>query len=542
MGRPRAKRCVRALTTAALLALSAFFTLAVPDGALAQTALKSAGELNAHLKANQRLLERKLRDYNKKRRIVPDPERHWTVRILDWRVDRIEAERAFVVVEFEVGPDWRPNPATLLFELAWADGGLRFAGHREALERAADIAPVPAGASDRPPVKSADEVEAYMRENLGSFEERLAAYNKKHRIQTSASLLWDIGKVSWKIDRLEGDRAFLEINYTVAPRSFWPAAGGAIFELKWVREDLKVVAHRAIPPSGRRGGGWVGDSNRDCVYNYYAPKPCPDTLQRWSEFAEHHGLPLNPESAAIFQSYKHHDVATGDRLMARARGQPDPGGESVFGLQAEIRAMNLSQYRGNLESPCGFNPYGERPCPEILGIFRRFAARHGLPADPNTATMFEAYARSDFQKADVIYALSIGLEVPAYGYLPTGIAREVAGLRIRLDQLSQGGKNPCGANPYMPDHDRYRPCPEALPIWRDFAARYGLDDNSQNARIFAAYAAGEYRVGDQLFANAKGVSLEQLLEAAGMPTRGLVIEVYPGRRQLQFFNRGIPDT
>ena len=69
-------------------------------------------------------------------------------------------------------------------------------------------------------------------------------------------------------------------------------------------------------------------------------------------------------------------------------------------------------------------------------------------------------------------------------------------------------------------------------LWRDFAARYALDDRAEHARIFQAYAEGDYRAADQLFAQAKGVSLEQFLEASGVPTEGLVIEVYPGRKQL----------
>ncbi|MEM7172452.1 MAG: hypothetical protein AAF530_19950, partial [Pseudomonadota bacterium] len=66
--------------------------------------------------------------------------------------------------------------------------------------------------------------------------------------------------------------------------------------------------------------------------------------------------------------------------------------------------------------------------------------------------------------------------------------------------------------------------------WLDFAARYGLEDSRENAEIFQAYTEGTYKVADQLLAQAKGVTHEQLLEAAGVPRDDLIIEVYPGHR------------
>ena len=86
-----------------------------------------------------------------------------------------------------------------------------------------------------------------------------------------------------------------------------------------------------------------------------------------------------------------------------------------------------------------------------------------------------------------------------------------------------GRKEPCDLSPYG-----VRPCPETPRLWREFAATYELEDSAAGARIFAAYAEGSFRRGDQLLAAAKGVSLEQLQEAAGIPRTGLVIEVYPG--------------
>ena len=143
--------------------------------------------------------------------------------------------------------------------------------------------------------------------------------------------------------------------------------------------------------------------------------------------------------------------------------------------------------------------------------------------------MLKSYADGDFRRADVIYALAKGLDVPAYGYIPSGLAADVATLNLGR---YQNPSNPCDLTHYGP-----RPCLEVISLWRDFAGRYGLGDSAENARVFQAYAEGDYRAADQLFAQAKSVSLEQLLEASGVPTEGLVIEVYPGRKQL--LHRGV---
>jgi len=178
----------------------------------------------------------------------------------------------------------------------------------------------------------------------------------------------------------------------------------------------------------------------------------------------------------------------------------------------------------NEERPCDLNPFGPRPCPQIARLFQDFAARHGLALDRRTGNMFEAYANGDFRKADVIYALAMGLPVPAYGYIPTGIAEDTA-IAALLSRPQPTTRIECENNPY-----RTRPCPGAIRAWREFAERYGLEDNAGNAQIFQAYTEGEFREADQLFAQAKGISIEQLHEAAGVPSKGLVIEVYPGAK------------
>ncbi len=368
---------------------------------------------------------------------------------------------------------------------------------------------------------SFEELEAYLEENRPDLRRKLRRYNEANRLTISQDGHTDIDSMLWKIERLDGDRVFLVIVYDVGKRGWNKSRGAQLFELVWRDGELAFVGHSPPPRGAGITGGWLGESGR-CIDNYYAPTPCPGTLRRWSEFAEFHGLPMTPETAAVFQAYRQHDVTTGDRLLARARGEPDPTGESVFPLQAEIQALDPRRYEGPPDNPCSIDPYGPRPCVELLPKFKEFAERHGLPPNRATGKMFEAYAFNDFPKADTLYALAKNLPVPKYGYVSTGIGRDAALAGMRMPQDGEAGG--CSFNPYDP-----KPCLESLQAWRDFAARYELEDNAANASIFAAYAEGDLKAGDRLFASAKGVALDQLLEASGLAPKGLVIEVYPSR-------------
>ena len=378
-----------------------------------------------------------------------------------------------------------------------------------------------------PAEKSRGDVEKYLEANQTTFLERLKKYNVRHSLAISTSGVQNVFELSWEIHKLEGDLVHLVTNYVVG-RPGWNsnAIGRYLFVLQWRSGHLQFVSH-GPPPQNLAQGGAVLPSTFDngCVYNYFAANPCPDAKRKWTEFAEFHGLPLDGSSAAIFQAYKQADVATGDRLMARARGLPDPVSSSAFRLQGEVHALNLSSLQ-TTKNPCDLNPFGARPCRGIRKVFEDFSARYHLPQDRSTASMLESYAQGDFRRADVGYALAKNLPVPRYGYAPTFMAAEVMTLKAKLPPHVFQRKVPCDLNPYGT-----RPCPEIIGVWRKFAKRYELADNAANAAIFETYAAGEARRADQLFAQAKGVSLEQLLDAAGAPKPGLVIEVYPGKRR-----------
>ena len=380
------------------------------------------------------------------------------------------------------------------------------------------------------PVMPADDLEAYLKSNEGELREQLQSYNRRVIKLSSTNDTWNIGSLFWDVEEVIGDRVLLVIRYGVG-RAYWEVRrNAALFELRWKDDALEIVGHGPVPKSASGRTGWIGDADagirgKRCVYNYYAPRPCIDTVRRWTEFAAFNDLPLNQETAVIFQAYRHNATTMGDRLLARFRGEPDPTGESDFDLQAEVDAMDLRRYQETSEVACDLNPYGPRPCAEIVRKFKSFARRHDLPVNRSTGAMFEAYVNGDFRRADTLYAFAKGLPVPAYGYVPTGIARDSALAALR-DTSAGAEIDSCTHNPYDT-----KPCLDSTQHWRDFAARYQLEDNAQNARIFAAYADGQMKLGDRLFAQAKGVSLDQLLEAAGVPAEGLVIEVYPGRRQ-----------
>ena len=54
--------------------------------------------------------------------------------IIAMTLRRLDSDKVFVETSFTVGrpgSDWIAGAGTLLFELQWTDGDLRFVGHRE---------------------------------------------------------------------------------------------------------------------------------------------------------------------------------------------------------------------------------------------------------------------------------------------------------------------------------------------------------------------------------------------------------------------------
>ncbi len=378
----------------------------------------------------------------------------------------------------------------------------------------------PASALELP--RDKDAFESYFDEREREFLIHLGEYNDRVGLAPNEVGPTKVANLSWKFHEVRGDSLFLIIYFDSSTEWWHAKTYRGLLELKLQGDKLVIVDHAPLPKTGGRLGGFVGDQGTGCLYNQYAAKPCLDAKRLLDDFAEAHGLPVDPQTAIILQAYKHNNKAEGDRLMAEARGLPPPSSRSAFALQDEVRGMNLGAAAiAGSEISCDLDLLGPRPCPDVVQHYQSFVARHGLPDNQRIAWMFTAYAEGDFKTADAIYASSKGLPVPAYAYRASALSDEVAA--TGLSDAREGSETePCQHNPYA-----VRPCLDSVRHWRNFAARYQLADTPDNARILQAYAEGNDRKGDQLFANAKGVTLEQFLAAAGVPTQRFVVEIYP---------------
>ena len=521
--RPESHRTGRRSNGLLIFAGLLLLAFAAPQPIQGAAAAPSREETLGYLDRNQHRIQSKLRDYNETHRLLSTSRGGWKVTLQSWRLKRIEGGRAFVEIDYKVGGVVAyQRSGSFLFELAWVDNALEFQRHwtpgDETLSAAAAVATPGA-----PPTLPLDQVEAYFERNLADITAKLRAYNEENQVARYKWDSWQVALDAWRIERLDGDRAFVAIEFGVGSAT-QKAPGSALFELQWVGGDLEFVGHEKITSRTKITGG--PDPGHDaCVYNYYSPRPCLDVMRKWSEFANLHDLPMDQESAAILQAYKQLDYDRGDELMATVKGLARPVETSVFDLQNEVTTMNLPGTAR--ETDCAWNPYAPKPCPEALRVFRAFAARHGLEPDAASANMFEAYSRGNFKKADVIYALAKNLDVPAYGHIPTVAARDLASHWPEMNRMALYGGVECEMNPHS-----QKPCAGVVPLWREFAARYGLEDIPDNGRIFQAYQEGDFEKGDTHLAKAFGVPLETLLEAAGIPSRNLTIEVYPGWRQM----------
>lgn len=370
------------------------------------------------------------------------------------------------------------------------------------------------------PLHSQSVVEDYLSNRPDVLNEQLEDYNRRHGLVRSLNGSANLLNAFWTLRRFDGDRVYLLGRYEVGQGTWDHQFGRFLFEFRWRDGDLELIGHDADRMVQDQGVTGEVDS-KGCTDNYYAPNPCLGTVKRWTEFSRLYGLPLDRNSATIFQAFAQQDFRTGEKLLAAALGEPSPATESVYPLQAQVDALDLGRFQRNMENPCDLNAFGPKPCPQIERIYERFIRRHGLPETAATARMFAAYAGGNFRAGDTLYALAKGLPRPNYEEPTAGIGRDAALAGLKQPPASEAGG--CSLNPYAA-----RPCLASVAAWRKFRERYRLPDDAESARIFEAYATGDFAEGDQLFAEAKGVSLVQLLEAAGVSTGRLIIEVYPG--------------
>ena len=254
------------------------------------------------------------------------------------------------------------------------------------------------------------------------------------------------------------------------------------------------------PDSGR---------NIDCEHNYFSANPCFESIPLWREFADRHGLERDWNSAHIFQYYIRRDYRRADKLFAVAKGYELPPHGGYEGPGLEVLAFKL-QPDSNQKHGCENNPYSANPCREATAAWEAFAKKHELPLDPRGAAIFQAYVNGDFVKGDRLYAALTG-EHTHYEVVHSGIANEILSLNMGMETGERGG---CDINPFD-----YNPCLGAARVLREFAKKHGLKANRKTAKLMAAYAEGEFEDGDELYASAKGITVDELLDQHNVPRK-----------------------
>lgn len=82
------------------------------------------------------------------------------------------------------------------------------------------------------------------------------------------------------------------------------------------------------------------------------------------------------------------------------------------------------------------------------------------------------------------------------------VMADVLSLGLASEESGEGAR--CVHNPKSLS---VPPCPESLALYEDFIERHGLEDNRFAGRLFEAYADGDHRTGDRLYARLKGYKL-----------------------------------
>ncbi len=100
-----------------------------------------------------------------------------------------------------------------------------------------------------PPVKSREEVEAYLNRNKKEIKARLAAYNQKNRVLVGNNSRLDVRRIhSMNIQSLNGESVLVRVSFELGRlgTSWFVGAGTFLFELKWIDGDLEFISHREV--------------------------------------------------------------------------------------------------------------------------------------------------------------------------------------------------------------------------------------------------------------------------------------------------------
>ena len=105
--------------------------------------------------------------------------------------------------------------------------------------------------------------------------------------------------------------AYVEGNYRRGDRLYRAATG--IAEADYVGPGVAVMA-LGLDPSF--------DLDRECRHDPTSPNRCVTSIVQLEEFAAEHGLPLDFNTAEMFQAYVRQDTDKGDKMYARAKDIP----------------------------------------------------------------------------------------------------------------------------------------------------------------------------------------------------------------------------
>lgn len=323
----------------------------------------------------------------------------------------------------------------------------------------------------------------------------------------------------WRLGRLVSGAAAVAAGCCLAVSAAAQVSGKGYGQVESYFEDVATdVARRGLQTTSSNAG--------DCQNNYYGMNPCPGIIRHWREFATKFGLEDNRQNAAIFEAYINKEYRKADRLYAGAMGFSMPPDSEYWGVGKEIAALGIKPEE-MYQKDCSNDPNAPNPCPGILRHWRTFLKKHGLKEDRRSAQIFQAYAQRNYRKGDRLYAAATGRSVFFTKKPHSGIGSEVA--TLGLGQLAQGREQDCEPNYFAPN-----PCPTAVRHWKAFAAKHGLALDLRSAEIFQAYVKRDFTRADRMYAAAKRMSVDQLLQSRGVTPpaqqtepRPLVVPIWP---------------
>jgi hypothetical protein len=198
-------------------------------------------------------------------------------------------------------------------------------------------------------------------------------------------------------------QAYAEGDWMKADRLYAAAKG---YELPdHLKEKAADSLAREVAAFGVRGE--VRD-DVSCKNDVFAPKPCPEAVRAFKQFARENGLPETRSTAQMFYAYVEGDKETGDELYAFLSGKT--AGQPRNELLAEVRTYAVPAEEKK-DTSCENNYFAAKPCLVAVAAWRDFSRKHGLELTRQTADLFQAYVAGDEVTGDKLYAAAKGITV-----------------------------------------------------------------------------------------------------------------------------------